>query len=135
MITVLKPGILTTVQDGGRRGYRAFGVPLAGVMDRYAYAMANLLAVNPPDAAVLEMTYLGGTFRFEFEALIAICGAEMQARLDGRPIANWSAARVPAGSEVSFGPALTGCRTYMAVHGGLPVPVVLGSRSTYTRAQ
>jgi antagonist of KipI len=132
--TVTKPGMLTTIQDRGRFGYRAYGVPVSGVMDRYAAAMANILAGNGPEAAVLEMTLLGGTFRFPNEAYLAVCGGDMQGTLNGNKIRNWSAFYVPANSELAFEYAVNGCRTYLAFYGGIAVPEVLGSRSTYTRA-
>lgn len=134
MILVLAPGLLTTVQDDGRRGYRAFGMPWAGVMDRYAYAAANLLAGNPPGAAAVEMTLSGGSFRFDEAVYAAVCGADFGAALDGAPAGNRVAFPVPAGATLSFGNAGSGCRAYLAVRGGIDVPVVLGSRSTYTRA-
>lgn len=134
MIAVLASGFLTTVQDEGRRGYRAFGMPWAGAMDRYAFAAANLLAGNPPGSAVLEMTLSGGSFRFEEAAYVALCGADMGAALEGVPAGNWVAFPVASGATLSFGPAARGCRGYLAVSGGIDVPVVLGSRSTYTRA-
>ncbi len=135
MCTVIKPGMLTTVQDRGRTGYRAFGMPVSGVMDRYAATMANILAGNEPGAAVLEMTMLGGTFRFPSETYLAVCGADMQGTLNGKKIQNWSAFYVPANSELSFGYAVNGCRSYIAFYGGIEVPEVMGSRSTYTRAE
>ncbi|MCL5884288.1 MAG: biotin-dependent carboxyltransferase family protein [Deltaproteobacteria bacterium] len=135
MILVLAPGLLTTVQDQGRRGFRAFGMPWAGAMDRYAFAAANLLAGNPPGAAALEMTLAGGSFRFEDAAYAAVCGADLGADLDGAPVGNWAAFPVPSGATLSFGTAGSGCRAYLAVRGGIDVPVVLGSRSTYTRAR
>jgi len=126
--------MLTTIQDQGRIGYRAFGMPVSGVMDRYAATMANILAGNEPDAAVLEMTLLGGTFRFPNEAYLAVCGADMQGTLNGRKIKNWSAFYVPANSELAFDYATSGCRTYIAFYGGIAAARVLGSSSTYTRA-
>jgi len=134
VIVILSPGFLTSVQDEGRRGYRAFGMPWAGAMDRYAFAAANLLAGNPPGAAALEMTLYGGSFRFEEEAYVGLCGADMGAALEGVPEGNWVAFPVASGATLSFGPAARGCRAYLAVLGGIDVPVVLGSRSTYTRA-
>ena len=135
MIRVVKPGLLTTIQDEGRAGYRAFGMPLAGALDRDAYAVANLLAGNAPGAAVIEMTLLGGTFRFERDALVAIAGADMQAALDGAPAAAWSSFTAHAGSVLAFSGARAGCRCYLSVYGGIGVPLVLGSRSTYIRAR
>lgn len=134
MITIMKPGLLTTIQDKGRWGYQAYGMPVAGAMDRYAYRIANILAGNSCDAAVVEMTVLGATFHFDSEVLVSICGADMQGTLNGEKITNWSSFYVAAGSELAFGYVVNGCRSYLAVHGGIDVPVVLGSRSTYTRA-
>ena len=134
MIAVSIPGLFSTIQDEGRFGLQAYGMPTAGAMDRYAYGAANLLAGNPPGAAVIEMTLNGGEFTFIEGCFAAITGADMQARLNDEPVANWSCFYVPAGSKLRFSGALSGCRGYLAVHGGIDVPVVLGSRSTYTRA-
>ena len=135
MFTAVSPGFFTTIQDEGRWGYQAYGMPVAGAMDRYAYRAANLLVGNKPSAAVIEMTLLGAAFKFDKDLLIAICGADMQAKLDGVSVKNWSSFLVTKGSELKFDYAQTGCRTYMAVRGGIEVPSVLGSRSTYTRAK
>ncbi len=135
MITVLQPGLSSTIQDEGRPEYLAFGLPRAGVMDRYAANMANLLCGNPVSAAVLEMTLLGGTFRFDQPCRIALGGADMQPRLNGQPIGNWRALAVDAGDVLETGYASSGCRAYLAVAGGFAVPLVMGSRSTYTRAK
>jgi antagonist of KipI len=134
LIAVLRPGLLTTVQDLGRPGYRAWGLPVAGAVDPLALAAANLLAGNPPGTAALELTLLGGAFRFEAGAAAALAGAEMGARLDGVPVPSGSSFRAPAGSTLELGPATLGVRAYLAVRGGIDVPPVLGSRSTYTRA-
>jgi biotin-dependent carboxylase-like uncharacterized protein len=134
MIKTVKPGLLTTVQDEGRWGYQAYGMPVAGAMDRYAYRLANLLAGNRKGAPVLEMTMLGGAFEFQEKCLVSVCGADMQVTLDGTRVPNWSAFYAPEGGLLSFDYALAGCRTYLAVHGGIKVPLVLGSQSTYTRA-
>lgn len=134
MIAVLKPGLLTTVQDAGRPGYRAFGLPVAGAMDRLAYELANLLAGNRPGAAALEMTLSGGAFRFDVAAYVAVCGADMQGTLGGTPVGANTAFPVLAASELVFAGARSGARAYLAVRGGIDVPPVLGSRSTYVRA-
>lgn len=134
MITVIKQGLLTTIQDLGRWGYQAYGMPVAGAMDRYSYCIANILVGNDVGAAAVEMTMLGAAFRFDREAWVSICGADMQATLNGEQIKNWSSFFVPAGSELVFANAVSGCRSYLAVHGGIDVPLVLESRSTYTRA-
>ena len=134
MITVVSPGMFTTVQDLGRWGYQVFGMPVAGAMDRYALGVVNLLAGNRADAPVLEMTMKGGSFRFDKDCYAAIGGGDMQAALNGQPVANWSSFFVQAGSELEFGYAAAGCRGYLAVHGGIDVPSVLESRSTYVKA-
>jgi len=133
VMTVVKPGLLSTIQDQGRPGWLAFGMPLAGAMDPEAYALANLLAGNAPGAAAIEMTLLGGTFRFEEDAYVGIAGADMQAALDGAAVASGSAFPVPRGGVLAFSSAVEGCRAYLAVRGGLDVPPFLGSRSTYVR--
>lgn len=132
--SVIKPGLLTTVQDRGRFGFRPFGLSPGGAMDPLAARVANQLAGNGPDAALLEMTLLGGTFRFQTKAYVAVCGADMCGRLNGVPVRNWSAFAVPAGGELTFGHALHGCRAYLAVRGGICLPPVLGSRATFLRA-
>lgn len=134
MIAVVKAGLLCTVQDAGRPGWRGSGMPVAGAMDRLALAAANLLAGNEPGAAAVELTLAGGTWRFEAPALAALAGADLSATLDGSPLPPWSSFLAPAGSTLAFGAARSGVRAYLAVRGGVAVPPVLGSRSTYTRA-
>jgi biotin-dependent carboxylase-like uncharacterized protein len=135
VITVIQQGDFTTIQDEGRWGYQAWGMPVAGAMDRYAYRIANLLTGNKEGAAVIEMTGVGAAFKFDEEQLIAVCGADMQGKVNGKPIDNWSPLLVPNRGEIRFGVAATGYRTYLAVRGGIDVPIVLGSRSTYTGAK
>ncbi|HEY3423470.1 MAG TPA: biotin-dependent carboxyltransferase family protein [Negativicutes bacterium] len=135
MITVIQQGDFTTIQDEGRWGYQAWGMPVAGAMDRYAYRIANLLAGNKKGAAVIEMTGVGAAFKFDEEQLIAVCGADMQGKINGAPLDNWSSLLVPKRGEIRFGAAATGYRTYLAIRGGIDVPSVLGSRSTYTGAK
>jgi len=134
VITVLRPGLLTTVQDAGRPGYRAFGLPVAGAMDRLAFALANALAGAAPGAAALEMTLQGGAFRFEADAYVGLCGADMQGALDGSTVGACAGFPVRAGAILTFGGARSGVRTYLSVRGGIDVPEFLGSRSTYARA-
>lgn len=133
-LEVLRPGLLTTVQDRGRHGFLAYGVTVSGTMDQRAAGVANILAGNEPDAALLEMTLLGGAFRFPMGAYVAVCGAEMNVTLNGVPIRNWSGFAVPPGGELCFGHAASGCRSYLAVRGGIAVAPVLGSRSTLLRS-
>ena len=127
-ITVIRSGMLTTVQDLGRRGHRAAGVPLGGAMDAMALRLVNLLVGNGEDAAALEFTLTGPELVFTADTTIAMGGGDF----GGVP--RWQPVRVRAGERVKFGAARTGCRGYLAVAGGLDVPVVLGGRGTYLRA-
>lgn len=128
---VLEPGIYTTVQDKGRYGYQQFGIPISGAMDQFAYRVANLLVGNPEDAAVLEITVFGPRLEVLAEADIAVTGAEMPISVNDRPVEGWASIRVKPGDVVSIKQVSSGCRAYLAVTGGIDVPVVMGSRSTY----
>ncbi|BCV24093.1 biotin-dependent carboxyltransferase family protein [Gelria sp. Kuro-4] len=132
---VLAPGLLTTVQDRGRHGYQAFGMPVAGAVDEYALRAANLLVGNAEGAAALEITLLGPALKVLSPAVIALTGADLGAMLNGAPLPLWQAAAVKAGDEISFTGVRSGCRAYLAVAGGIDVPVVMGSRSTYLRGK
>ena len=127
-ISVIRGGMLTTVQDLGRPGHRAAGVPLGGPMDPFALRVANLLVGNPEDAATLECTLLGPELVFSADTVIAVGGADFEG------LAAWQPKVVHAGERVKLGAVKQGCRGYLAVAGGIDVPVVLGSRSTYLRA-
>ena len=130
-IEVAKPGLSTTVQDLGRPGYYHLGIPLSGAMDRAALRAANLLVGNDEGAAALEAVFLGPEMRFTADALVAVAGADLPPKLDGQPQPGWTAFRVRAGQVLSFGFLRQGARAYVAVAGGIDVPMVLGSRSTY----
>ena len=129
-IKVIAPGVLTTVQDGGRFGHQAAGIPEAGAMDRASLALANRLAGNPADAAALELTAFGGTFEFDGDGTIALTGADMHPLRNGSPVPMNLAIEMEPGDRLELGAAEKGVRTYLAVSGGIDVPVVLGSRST-----
>ena len=130
-IEVLVPGLQTTVQDAGRPGHARIGVSAAGAADPVALLLANRLAGNPPGAAALEMTLVGGTFRFEAPALVALAGADMRAELDGLPLPPLASRRIAAGGTLRCGAAAAGARCYLAVAGGIATPPWLGSRSTH----
>jgi biotin-dependent carboxylase-like uncharacterized protein len=130
-IRVLKPGLATTVQDLGRPGYYHIGIPLSGGMDRHALAAANLLVGNPEGAAVLEAVFMGPELEFTADATIAVTGADLPPKLDGVPRETWTSFKVKRGQILSFDFLKQGARAYIAVSGGIDVPVVLGSRSTY----
>ncbi|WP_312280194.1 biotin-dependent carboxyltransferase family protein [Oscillibacter sp.] len=134
-ITVLHPGMLTTVQDQGRTGYQQFGVPVSGAVDPRSAAVANILAGNEEGEAVLECTIMGPQLRFDQPAVIAITGADLGPTLDGVPMDNYRAVRVGAGQVLRFTGPKSGCRAFIAVAGGLDIPQVMGSRSTYMKAK
>ena len=129
-IRVVKPGVLTTVQDGGRTGFQAKGFNVSGVMDRRAYRLGNFLVGNYTDEAVLEMSMFGGSFTFLESNYIAITGADMGATIEGVPAPMYETVFVREGDTLSFGAAKDGMYTYIAFAGGLDIPQVLGSRST-----
>lgn len=134
-LNVKKGGMSTTVQDFGRWGHQAMGMPVAGAMDPEALAIANLLAGNGPGEAALEITLLGPTLEVEGEGTVAVAGADLGLTVNGSPAPLWTCLSVRTGDVISFtGPRGRGCRAYLAVSGGIDVPVVMGSRSTYTRA-
>ena len=130
-IEVLKPGLSTTVQDLGRPGYYHLGIPVSGGMDRFALRAANLLVGNEEGDAVLEVVFLGPELRFATDAVVAVTGAELPPKLDGVPCDTWTAITVKADQVLSFDFLKAGARAYVAVSGGIDVPLVLGSRSTY----
>lgn len=131
-VKVLKPGLSTTVQDLGRPGYYHIGIPLSGGMDRLALKAANWLVGNKEGAAVLEAVFMGPELEFTEEATIAVTGADMPPKVNDEPRAGWTSFKVKKGQVLSFDFLKKGARAYIAVSGGIDVPVVLGSRSTYT---
>lgn len=130
MIEIVKPGLQTTVQDGGRSGYQAYGVPVCGAMDWQALALANILAGNLWDEAALEMCALGPTILFQKDAVFALAGADFAACLNGQPLAPNQAFLAHEGDLLEMGACKGGFRGYLAVSGGFDIPVVMESRST-----
>jgi len=131
-IEVQKPGLATSVQDTGRRGYYHVGIPPSGSLDQFSSQAANLLVGNAKDTAVLECTLLGPQLLFRTRALVAVTGAEMTPKVDGVAQPCNTSFVVRAGSVLTFDYVKRGARAYIAVAGGIDVPLVLGSRSTYT---
>lgn len=132
---ILEGGLLTTVQDLGRFGYQKIGVTPGGAMDTFSLRVANVLVANPEDAAGLEITLKGPEIEFTSDALIALTGAAVSPRISDVDIPLGCAVAVQRGSALTFGRASSGCRAYLAVAGGIDVPAVMGSRSTYLRAR
>lgn len=131
-LEVITPGLATTVQDLGRPGFYHIGIPLSGGMDRFALRCANMLVGNEEGAAVLEAAFMGPELLVARDCLMAVTGAELPPKIDGAEAPTWTALRVHAGQKLSFGFLKSGARAYIAVSGGIDVPAVLGSRSTYT---
>jgi len=131
-VNVIKPGLSTTVQDLGRPGFYHIGIPLSGGMDRLALKAANLLVGNKEGAAVLEAVFMGPELQFTEEATVAVTGADLPPRVDGEARPTWTSFKIRKGQTLSFDFLKKGARAYIAVSGGIDVPVVLGSRSTYT---
>ena len=130
-----KGGILTTVQGSGRTGWQQFGVTEAGAVDQRSFKLANLLVDNDENEAVLEATLSGPALRFLADNVFAITGADMSPCLNGTPIPTYSATAAKKDDVLSLGAAKNGFRTYIAFAGGLDVPVVMGSKSTYLPAK
>ncbi|TLM71606.1 biotin-dependent carboxyltransferase family protein [Pseudarthrobacter sp. NamB4] len=126
------PGLATTVQDQGRTGHYNVGIPQSGSMDQYSAELGNALVGNTAREAVLECTYLGPVVTADSNVVIAVTGAPVEVKVNGEPRPQWSRLLLKAGDELSFGVIQGGTRYYIAVQGGIDVPEVLGSRSTYS---
>jgi len=131
---LIRAGFLTSVQDLGRAGFRQFGVTTSGALDSFALRVANLLVGNDEGAAGLEIILGGLQLRFEDERIVAWCGGEFDVRIGSQALLAGHVAHLQAGDELKFGRAQIGCRCWLAISGGIDVPVVLGSRSTDLRA-
>ena len=130
-IEVLEPGLLTTVQDLGREGFGPMGVSPSGAADALSLRLGNRLVGNDDNAAALEMTLLGGAFRFPQGAVIALSGSDFGASLDGAPVILWESIQVRPGQLLRLGPTRSGARCYLCVQGGIAVEPFLGSASTH----
>jgi len=135
VIRILDAGPQTTVQDLGRTGQMRYGIPPSGPVDRFAFVLANRLVGNADAAAVLECTLMGPRFEVTAAGSIAVTGADMPVSVNGRGAAGWATLTVKPGDVVKLGSARTGVRSYIGFAGGLDVPLVLGSRSTYLRGR
>ena len=135
MITILDAGPQTTVQDLGRTGQMRYGIPPSGPIDRFAFMVANRLVGNADGAAALECTLIGPRFEVDAAGAIAVTGADMPVTVNGTEAPRWATIALAAGDVVKLGPARAGVRAYVAFSGGLDLPLVLGSRSTYVRGR
>ena len=134
-LAVLKPGLLTTIQDQGRPGLQRHGIPIGGAVDAFAARVANALVGNDDGAAVVEMALLGPELRADADALIALCGAGFDLVVGGQAVPSDRPVAVAAGEVLAFAPRRSGARAWLALAGGVDVPDVLGSRSTYVRGR
>jgi antagonist of KipI len=134
-LVVAEPGLLTTIQDLGRFGHQRVGVPPSGPMDRVAFVVANRLVGNDDGCAALECTIKGPRLEVREAAVVAIAGAPMGFTVNGQEAPSWTAVRVRPGDILGFQMASSGCRAYLAVTGGIDVPLALGSRATYLRGR
>jgi antagonist of KipI len=130
-MTLIKPGLLTTVQDRGRFGHQAAGVPVAGPMDMFSHRLANQLVSNDESAATLEVTLIGPEIQFDVPTTIAVAGAEFELSCDDRAVPMSTSVNIEAGQRLRFGKRIQGARAYLAVAGGVQGPLLLGSRATH----
>ncbi|KWW21215.1 KipI antagonist [Peribacillus simplex] len=133
-LRIIKPGLLTSIQDLGRKGFQQHGVIVSGAMDRYSLRIANMLVGNHEGEAAMEITLMGPTIKMEKNCLISITGANLTPTIDNHDAPMWRPIYVKEGSILRFEGCKSGCRTYLAVGGGYEVPKVMGSKSTYLRA-
>lgn len=134
LFEVKKTGLFTTVQDLGRTGYQQYGVVVAGAMDPFALQVANLLVGNKRNEACLEVAKIGPTLKVLKDTVICICGANLSATIDGKKLPLWKSVRIKANQMLEFGRPVAGSYAYIAIAGGIDVPMVMGSKSTYTKA-
>lgn len=135
MLEVIKPGLETSIQDyPGRIGYLNLGFPWSGAMDSWSLRLANILVGNEPGAAGLECQYIGPSLRLQRDTVIAVTGADMQAKIDGETIPMWESVAIGAGQTLEMAFAKTGTRGYIAIAGGIDSPKFLDSRSTFHKA-
>ena len=131
-IRVKSSGLLTTVQDTGRFGEYAIGMPPSGAMDVFSHEVGNYLVGNEDGTAGLEITYFGPELEFTEDAVVAVTGAEMPPKINGEEAPTWETLQAREGDVLSFDYLKNGARSYLAVAGSIDVPVFMHSRSTYT---
>ncbi len=132
-IRIIKSGLLTTIQDAGRNGYRHMGIGPGGAMDPFAMAVSNFLAGNDETAAVMEINFPGPEIFFQQNAMVSITGGNLGAYLDDAALTLWKTIFVKKGSVLGFRKPVDGSKTYLAVHGGWTTEYWLGSASTHLR--
>ncbi|WP_085829116.1 biotin-dependent carboxyltransferase family protein [Clostridium massiliodielmoense] len=134
-IKIKSPGLLTTIQDGGRYGFRKYGVIVSGAMDEMAFRISNLLVGNNEFDAALEITLIGPKIQIDKDTVISICGGDIEPKVNGIKIPMWRPIFIKKGSTLSFGQCKLGARCYVAFGGSFNVEEVMKSKSTYIRAE
>ena len=134
-ISVLNPGLLTTIQDFGRNGYQKYGVIVSGAMDTYAMRLSNIMVGNEENEGVLEITLIGPSLKLEKGTLFSITGANLSPTINGRDIPRGRPIYLNKDCILKFGACIAGCRCYLSVAGGFDIPLVMESKSTYLRAE
>lgn len=135
MLEFIKPGLETSVQDyPGRIGFWSLGIPPSGPMDALSFQLTNLAAGNASGAPGLEVQFIGPEIRFQADTVIAVGGADMKPKVNGQAISMWEGVAVSAGDILGFGFAGQGSRSYVALAGGIDIPKVMGSCSTFVKA-
>ena len=132
-LRIIQPGMLSTIQDRGRFGYQRFGMPTTGAMDTFALRAANLLVGNDDNAACIEVTVLGPRIELLADTTFAVTGAKVSPRLNGEPVPMWQPVTAQEGSRLEFRSPKDEMRAYLAVTGGIDVPLIMGSRATYMK--
>lgn len=135
MIRVLRAGLMTTVQDLGRVGFRRYGVVMSGAVDSFSSSVANWLVGNKETAACLEMTLQGAILSFDEDSIVAVCGADTELKVANQLVPMWRPLYIQKDTVLSIDSVFNGCRVYLAVAGGIGTTEVLGSRSTYLGAR
>lgn len=133
-ISVLKPGLLTTIQDIGRSCYQKYGVIVSGAMDTYAARLSNIIIGNSENEAVLEITLIGPSLMLEKGTLFSLTGANLSPTINGKSIPIGRAIYLTKDCILEFTTCINGCRSYLSVAGGFDIPIVMNSKSTYLRA-
>jgi antagonist of KipI len=134
ILKIIKPGLQTTIQDLGRYGYQQYGISPSGAMDTYSLQMANILTGNSLGEAVLEVSLIGPSLEALSDTVIAICGGDFSPEVDGQAIPTWKSFLLRTGQVLTLGSASEGARAYISVAGGIDVPFILHSKSTYLNA-
>lgn len=135
ILKVIKPGLLTTIQDLGRTRFQKYGMVVAGAMDDFALQISNILVGNPKQEAALEITLMGPTLQVLDDAVIAICGGDLSPKVDGETVPMWKSFSVKKDQLIEFGKPIEGARAYLSVAGGFDIPLVMNSKSTFLKAK